>query len=243
MSAARKRSASIGVDRQHMSSTARDDRAEVPINQRDDEWAATTCVSSLSVLGNAIYWRRRARGLRQTTVADATGVEPRVVSLLERGCDDTIPFQYVLRVVDLLELDIELRPRGSKFTPRPPTKVNELGLSPAALAALDEAGIQAIDQLGSASALIERAEFSSGVELFEVVCALNRHGLSLPIDRHGRIPGDREREIFRLRSVEGLSLREIGRRFNLHPARIRQILGAFFGLSGIPPAARRGKRG
>jgi transcriptional regulator with XRE-family HTH domain len=209
--------------------------------RRDDEWAATIPVPSLGALGSAIYGRRRARGLTQQKIADATGIEPRAVSLLELGRDDTIPFRYVLLVVNLLELDIELRPRGSKFTPRRPTKVNELGLSPAALAALYAAGIQAVDQLGSASALLERSEFSSGVELFEVVCALNRHGLSLPIDR-GHIPDDRDREIFRLRVVEGLTLRELGQRFDLHPERIRQILNAFFGLSGTPPAARRGRR-
>jgi transcriptional regulator with XRE-family HTH domain len=209
--------------------------------RRDDEWAETIAVPSLGALGRAIYRRRRARGLVQRTIADATGIEPRVVSLLELGRDDTIPFRDVLRVVNLLALDIELRPRGSKFTPRRPTKVNELGLSPAALAALDEAGIQAVDQLGPARALIERPEFSSGVELFEVVCALNRHGISLP-PKGGHISDDRDREIFRLRVVEGLSLRELGQRFDLHPERIRQILAAFFGLSGTPPAARRGRR-
>ena len=127
----------------------------------------------------------------------------------------------MLLIGNALGLDIELRPRGSKFTSRPPTKVNELALSRDALAALSAAGIGAVNQLGTASELVQRPEFSGGVELFEIVCALNRYDLSL---KHGRVPGDRNREIFRLRVVEGLTLSELGERFGLNRERVRQIL-------------------
>jgi hypothetical protein len=163
------------------------------------------------------------------------------VSRLELGREKTAEFRAVLLIVNVLGLDIELRPRGSKFTPRKPTKVNELGLSPDALAVLHRAGIEAVDQLGSARVMLERPEFSRGSELFEVVCALNRHGLSLPINR-GHIPSDRDREIFRLRIVEGLTLDQLAQRFGLHRERIRQVLSHFFGLTGTPPAARRGAK-
>ncbi|MGP0102636.1 MAG: sigma factor-like helix-turn-helix DNA-binding protein [Solirubrobacteraceae bacterium] len=136
----------------------------------------------------------------------------------------------VLLIVNVLGLDIELRPRGSKFTPRPPTKVNELGLSKDALAALDTAGISAVNKLGTASELVHRPEFSTGVELFETVCALNRYGLSL---KRGHVPDDRNREIFWLRIVEGLTLKQVGERFDLNNERVRQILGHYFGLSGV----------
>ncbi len=177
--------------------------------------------------------------MSQQKIADAAGVEPGIVSQLVLARDETTQFRHVLLVVNVLGLDVELRPRGSMFTPRPPTKVNELGLSPAALSALSNAGIRAVDQLGSARVLLEHHELGTGAELFEVVCALNRYGLSL----RRRIPGDRDREIFRLRIVEGLTLKQLAERFGLHRERIRQILSDYFGLTGIPPAARRRTRG
>jgi hypothetical protein len=86
--------------------------------------------------------------------------------------------------------------------------------------------------------MLARPEFPGGAELYEIVCALNRHGILLPMSGTHRVPGDREREIFRLRIVEGMTLGELARRYNLSDGRIRQIL-AFFGLSGAPPAASR----
>lgn len=55
-------------------------------------------------------------------------------------------------------------------------------------------------------------------------------------------PCAREREMFRLRASEGLSLREIGERFDLHGERVRQLLVLYFGLAGIPPAAKARRR-
>jgi len=204
-----------------------------------DSWAETTPVGTLGDLGRAIGLRRRCLKLTQQHVSGVTGVAPSAVSQLELGRDETAEFRAVLLIVNALGLDIELRPRGSKFTPRPPTKVNELALSRDALAALSTAGIGAVNQLGTASELVQRPEFSGGVELFEIVCALNRYGLSL---KHGRVPGDRNREIFRLRVVEGLTLSELGERFSLNRERVRQILAVYFGLTGTPPAAKRGTR-
>lgn len=202
-------------------------------------WGETMPVKSADKLGMFISLRRRALRLTQQKIADVTGIERVVVSRLERGRGDTTELRVVLLVVNALGLDIELRPRGSKFTPRPPTNVTELGLSADALAALREAGIQEVAQLGSASDLIQRPEFSKGAELYEVACALNRYGLSL---RRGHIPGDREREMFRLRIVEGLTLKEVGERVGVKTERARQLLSDFFGLTGTPPAARRSTR-
>lgn len=39
-----------------------------------------------------------------------------------------------------------------------------------------------------------------------------------------RSPDEREREIYRLRVEEGLTLREIGRRFGIGPERVRQLV-------------------
>ena len=202
-----------------------------------DEWAETTPVKTLDDLGRTIGLRRRTLKLTQQHVSGVTSMAPSAVSRLELGRDVTAEFRVVLLIVNALGLDIELRPRGSKFTPRPPTKVNELGLSQDALAALSTAEISAVNQLGTASDLVQRPEFSTGVELFEIVCALNRYGLSL---KRGHVPDDRNREIFRLRIVEGLTLSELGERFGLNRERVRQILAVYFGLTGTPPAAKRG---
>ncbi len=58
-----------------------------------------------------------------------------------------------------------------------------------------------------------------------------------PVPSH-RIPREREHTIFRLRTVEGLTFREIGEQCGVCRERVRQILHFYFGLGGIPPAAR-----
>jgi AraC-like DNA-binding protein/DNA-binding CsgD family transcriptional regulator len=119
-------------------------------------------------------------------------------------------------------------------------RLAELALSPAALASLEAAGINDVEQLArhTAAELIERPEFRDGAELHEIVCELNRHGLAL-LARSGRhIQTWREREIFRLRVVKGLTLDELAAIFGLHRERIRQLLRLHFRLVGSPPAAR-----
>jgi len=100
---------------------------------------------------------------------------------------------------------------------------SELGLSPAALACLDAAGIH----------------FGS-VELYEIVCQLNQHNRSLPPIHGGRdrVPNVRNREMLRLRLIEGLTLAEIGIRTGVSPERVRQLLRVYFGLSGTRPNVR-----
>ena len=167
-------------------------------------WAETIPIPSIQVLGRAISRRRHSLRLSQRTVRGKAGVAPSVISRLELEGDESTPFGVVLRVVEALELDLELWPRGPKFTPRPPTKLNELGLSPGTMSALRKEGLEDVDQLGSASPMLARAEFCSGVALYEIVCAFNRYGLSLPTSGARRVRGDREREIFRLRVVDVL---------------------------------------
>jgi AraC-like DNA-binding protein len=117
--------------------------------------------------------------------------------------------------------------------------VTELDLSPAALACLKAADIYLVDQLlehGSGD-LIQHPKFSKGLELYEIICELHRHGLTF--SRYGQhIQTEREREIFRLRAVTGLTLDEIGERFNLSRGRIHQLLRLHFRLDVVPPAAK-----
>lgn len=77
-------------------------------------------------------------------------------------------------------------------------------------------------------------------ELYEIVCQLSQHGLSLPPIWGGRIraPGARELEMFRLRLVERLTLAEVGERTGVSQERVRQILRLHFGLTDKPPRPR-----
>jgi hypothetical protein len=167
------------------------------------------------------------------------------VGRLERARDDTALFGVVLSVVNALDMDLELRSRhwtpGGPYPVDPTTSVVELGLSLDTLDCLQAADIHEVGQLGSADDLIKLPELSNGTELYEIVRALNRRGLSLPTHRQRHPAKDRELEMFRLRAVEGLTLQEVGERVGLKSERVRQILFASFGLSGKPPAAREHK--
>jgi hypothetical protein len=57
-------------------------------------------------------------------------------------------------------------------------RVTELDLSRAALACLRAADVRDVEKLGTGRDLIERPGFGAGVELYEIVCALNQCGLS-----------------------------------------------------------------
>ncbi len=204
-------------------------------------------IDSAEMLGIAVYTQRKSLKLTQHKVADLAGLERTVVSELERGGGDSATFRVVLLVVDALGMDVELRPRN--WTPTgavqldPATSVKDLELSRRTLACLQDVGIHVIGQLGGADELIELPQFSEGHELYQIVGALNRQGLSLPANRcWGRLPGDREREMFHLRVVKGLSLKEVGERFGVESERARQLLSYYFGLKGTPPAARKRKR-
>ncbi len=208
--------------------------------------AQPTTVESAETVGIAIDIQRKNLKLTQLEVAEAAGVERAVVGRLERARDDTAQFRVVLSVVNALDMDLELRsrhwtPRGS-YPVDPTTSVVELGLTPDTLDCLQAADIHEVGQLGSADDLIKLPEFSKGTELYEIVRALNRRGLSLPTHRQRHLAKDRELEMFRLRVVEGLTLEEIGEQVGVKNERVRQILFGSFGLTGKPPAAREHKR-
>ncbi|MGC2372395.1 MAG: sigma factor-like helix-turn-helix DNA-binding protein [Solirubrobacteraceae bacterium] len=78
------------------------------------------------------------------------------------------------------------------------------------------------------------------MELYEIVCQLNKHGLSLPPVPGGmmKVPGERNREVLRLRIIEGLTLAEIGLMVDVSSERVRQLLRFHFGLTGKPPAVK-----
>jgi Sigma-70, region 4/Bacterial RNA polymerase, alpha chain C terminal domain len=121
--------------------------------------------------------------------------------------------------------------------------ITELGLSPAALSCLEAAGIADVEHLTThtASDLIDSGHFAPA-ELYEIVCRLNQHELSLPSIAGGitRVPCERNRDMLRLRLIEGLTLAEIGKRTGVSTERVRQLLRLHFGLIGT--RERFGKR-
>ncbi len=119
-------------------------------------------------------------------------------------------------------------------------RVNQLALSQAVLPSLAKVGIHDVEQLAEqrTGELLRHPELSSGVELYRLICELHRHGLT-PFSGHGcHRQSAREREMFRLRAVEGLTLDEIGERFAIKRERVRQLLHLHFQLDGVPAAAK-----
>ena len=123
-------------------------------------------------------------------------------------------------------------------------RVTELALSQAVLPSLAKVGIHEVEQLAEhrIGELLYRPEFSSGVELHELICELDRHSLTPFSGRGGHVQTERELEIFRLRAVEGLTFTEIGKRVGLHRTRVDQLLRLHFRLNEVPPAAKRRRR-
>ena len=62
-------------------------------------------------LGHAVRNARIAAGLDQITAAGLLGVGPRFLGELERG-KPTVRLHLVLRVLERLGLELDLRPRG-----------------------------------------------------------------------------------------------------------------------------------
>jgi HTH-type transcriptional regulator/antitoxin HipB len=68
-------------------------------------------IRDASDFGNELRQRRRAVGLSQGAVADAIGVNRRVIGELERG-KSTVQLEIALRVAEALGLDLSFSVRG-----------------------------------------------------------------------------------------------------------------------------------
>jgi hypothetical protein len=119
--------------------------------------------------------------------------------------------------------------------------ITELGLSPTTLTCLDTAGIVELEQLTDSTPTELLQSGVGAEELCEIVCQLNHHNLTLTArpGRYTSIPSDRDREMLRLRIIEGLSLEGVGQRIGLHRERVRQLMYLRFGLTGKPPGAKK----
>ncbi len=120
-------------------------------------------------------------------------------------------------------------------------RVTELGLRPATLACLHTAGIVNVTKLTSHACgeLMQHPDLGPAT-VYEIVRRLHKRGLALPNEwGNVRLPDECSIEMFRLRFVEGLSLRETGRRFGVSPSRADQILHKDFGVSTLRAAKAR----
>jgi hypothetical protein len=102
-----------------------------------------------------------------------------------------------------------------------------------AASASDAARQEVVGGEDPAAELIDSGHFG-GAEIYDIVCRLNEHGLSIRATPggHVRLPSERNREMLRLRLVEGLTLAEIGKRTGVSQERVRQLLNLHFGLWG-----------
>lgn len=134
-------------------------------------------------------------------------------------------------------------PAPPKATTKPQT-LAEMGLRPSTRATLLNVGIYTTYRLfeHTCRELIWHCEVRPE-QLYEVLCKLDRLGMGLqPTTIAGpcRV-GERNLEVFRLRVVEGHTVKEVASRMDITIVRVRQILSDYFGLHGEPPAAKRRK--
>ena len=120
-------------------------------------------------------------------------------------------------------------------------RLSEMGLEPATLACLHRGGINTTYWLldHTYRELIWHSEITPEA-LYDILRALRRHGMMLKPHTKGRERPVNERnlEVFRLRVVEGHRLKATAEHLGIGVERVRQILAAYFGLRGAPPAVK-----
>lgn len=140
--------------------------------------------------------------------------------------------------------ELPQRRRNSSFprARRKPVALHEMGLRPATLAALVDAGIVNTYRLleYSCRELIWHSAIRPD-QVYEVLRRLDGLGMGLPPTPQAgvRVPGERNLEFLRLRVVEGRTNQEVAARMGVTIVRVRQVLAWYFGLRGVPLAARR----
>jgi DNA-binding XRE family transcriptional regulator len=120
-------------------------------------------------------------------------------------------------------------------------RLSDMGLEPSTLACLRRGGINTTYWLldHTYRELIWHSEITPEA-LYDILRALRRHGMRLKPHTKGseRSVNERNLEVFRLRVVEGHRLKATGEQVGVGVERVRQILAAYFGLRGSPPAVK-----
>jgi transcriptional regulator with XRE-family HTH domain len=71
---------------------------------------------NLAELGKEVATARRQKGLSQTDLARAAGISRQTVSALERGALSDLGVQRLVRVLEVLDLELLARPAGHPVT-------------------------------------------------------------------------------------------------------------------------------
>ena len=125
-------------------------------------------------------------------------------------------------------------------------RLSEMGLEPATLACLHRGGINTTYRLleHTCRELIWHSEITPEA-LYDILRALRRHGMTLKPATKGKTArplNERNLEVFRLRVVEGRTLKATGEQVGIGVERVRQVLAGCFGLQGEPPAVKARSR-
>ncbi len=120
-------------------------------------------------------------------------------------------------------------------------RLSEMGLEPTTLACLHRGGINTTYRLleHTYRELIWHSQITPEA-LYDILRALRRHGMRLKAHPKAteRQVSERDLEVFRLRVVEGRSLKETGEHVGIGHERVRQVLAHHIGLRGSPPAVK-----
>jgi transcriptional regulator with XRE-family HTH domain len=183
-------------------------------------------------LAAAIRGQRHARGLTQERVAHTAGITAGTYNAIERGRTNPT-WSTVKRIAGALALkpselaasaerhESDAATRGVQDEPQPIPE-GEL-VSPYQRERLLQAGANLTDAEDFYYFAAERAAHEE------------------PIASAGA-PEPRHLEMLRLRLIEGLTLREVGEQTGVAATTVMQLLSHYFGVCGVPPAAKARRR-
>jgi transcriptional regulator with XRE-family HTH domain len=77
---------------------------------------STNVLTNLEQIGSGLRQQRKRRGLTQAEVAKAARISRATLSLLENGLLSELGIKKVLRVAEILGLELALRPAGAAPT-------------------------------------------------------------------------------------------------------------------------------
>lgn len=169
-------------------------------------------------LGRAVRQIREEQEVSRATLAPLVGVSEDAIAEIESGCADP-SYELLQKIADRLGVPLVIivsRAQGGARRGRraEPT----LKLSARALEHVEAAGVDPSDPKGI-YAVAER-QYARGESM------------------NGHLPERRHLEMLRLRLIGGLTFDEIGKRHGVGKSRVPQILNTYFGVHGVPPAAK-----
>ncbi len=181
-------------------------------------------VDDARAFGERLRELRVERGVTQKALARAAGINQTTASILEQGAADP-HLSTVLRIAR----GLGVAPRVLVEDPPPDERPERL-----ARGELSIFSPYRREQLRSAGADLTDAE-----DFYYFAAERVAHGE--PVASAGA-PQPRHVEMLRLRLLEGLTLREVSERMGVGQSAVGHLLGHYFGIEGVPPAAKARRR-